>query len=547
MKVADLFAELDIRPDKRSVKAADKVLGGIKSQLLGIASAAAVAFGVRDALNFSRSMRRLETAAGGAMGTTKQLEDRILAVSDATGVAKEEVAAGAAAFVSLTGDADAAKSSMELFAKVQVATGGSMEDISKTAAALQQNLKIKPENFEKAFSILIAGGKAGAIELKDAAGVLSSLTPLMEQFEGGAGIEGLAELGASLQLSRQGFGSAKETATGLKALFGSFKQNAKKFEAVGIKIFDKDPKTGQKTLRNFSDIISEIGESKLALDPTLLTRAFGSKEAEAAFTQLTKNKGALEDLTQATLEANDVNEDYIETQANGAFKVAKAWNKLKNILARAFLIIARGLELILDHATETLIVIGALAAAFVILEFAAVKAMLATAASAIIAVLPFVLLAALIAAVIFVVQDLWSLFTGGPSVLADLHTAAVDAFVGIIEWVDRLIDKAGGAKKAIASIIPSIPGISNLLGPLGRLGLETATGGGLAGAFEKAKAGETAFRENFQGSISQAFSPIFNINVPEGTDAAGVARAGRVEMENWWDEKVRETAAATEN
>lgn len=542
MKVADLFAELDIRPDKRSIGKADQMLGKIKNQLLGVASAAAVAFGVKDALEFSRAMRRLETAASGAMGTAKQLEQRILDVSDATGVTKEEIAAGSAAFISLTGDADAAKKSMELFGKVQVATGGSMEDISKTAAAMQQNLKIKPEQFEKAFSILISGGKKGAIELRDAAGVLSSLTPLMEQFKGGAGIEGLAELGASLQLSRQGFGSAKETATGLKALFGAFKQNAKKFEAAGIKIFDKDPKTGRKTLRNFTDIINEIGESKLALDPTLLTQAFGSKEAEAAFTQLVKNKGALEELTKATLKANDVEEDYNATQSARAFKVAKAWNKIKNTMSRVFLVIADGLGFLLEHFKEVALVAGALAAAFTVLKFAAIKAAVAALASWIAALLPFILLAALIAGIIYVIQALTGHFVDFSMVFDSIGEAAVETFAAIINWIDKTIGKA-------KELLDYLPGF--LDDPTGKK-FNTVGGKNAPRSVRSAQllqSGDRIVREARQGNAPGATVGDTNItvNVPAGSDAGVVADAVRDEMDRHRDMLIRETVGATEN
>src|SRR5690606_10300258 len=106
---------------------------------------------------------------GGALGNMDRFRERLLAVSSETGVAKEALVEGASSFLALTGDADTTRKSLELFAKVAKASGASMGDISASAAAMNQNLGITGDQFERAFSILIAGGKAGAIELKDVA------------------------------------------------------------------------------------------------------------------------------------------------------------------------------------------------------------------------------------------------------------------------------------------------------------------------------------------------------------------------------------------
>ncbi len=313
--------------------------GGAKgaAKLAGIAgfagAGALVGSEISKTMQFEESLTRLGIASRGALGSLNQFRSKVFAVSNETGLAREEVLAGASAYVTLTGDAKGAAASMELFAKIQRGTGASMDDIASSAAAMAQNLKIDPKDFERAFSILIAGGKAGSVELKDMASLMAELAPLAEQFKGGGGTGGLANLGAALQLTRQGFGSASEAATGLQALMGSITKKADRFK--GVKIFDKDPKTGKKTLRNFQQIIEDIGNSKLAKDPQALTKALGSKEAYSAFVQLTKVKGAWTDLAHSTENATDVSRDYEAYQNSAAGRMQKLWNGVKNQIAAA--------------------------------------------------------------------------------------------------------------------------------------------------------------------------------------------------------------------
>ncbi len=289
----------------------------------------------RKTIDFERDLSRLSITARGALGPMDAFRDKVFQVSSATGVAREEVLKGAAAFVALTGDGKTASASMELFAKVAKGTGASMEDISASAAAMVQNLKIDPADLEKAFSIMIAGGKAGSVELRDMAGLLASLAPLAATFAGGSGTTGLAELAAGLQLTRQGFGSASEAANGLERIMGSIVQGAKRFKKGGVNVFSVD-KDGNKSLRSFREIVEAIGESKLMKDPTKLRDAFGSKEAYQAFLQLTKVKGAWADLSDETLKANDTAEDYEAFRRSAAGQMEEALNALKNAVAQTF-------------------------------------------------------------------------------------------------------------------------------------------------------------------------------------------------------------------
>jgi TP901 family phage tail tape measure protein len=317
---------------RRLVGGAMKGIAGLAG-VAGVEIVAALAASGHAAFKFEESMTRLQIQSGRSAMEMTTFRDRINQVSRTTGVARGDVLAAATSFVSLTGDMETAEKSLETFAKVAVASGASMEDISRTAAALRQNMQVDPADMERVFSIILAGGKAGAIELRELSTLLSSITPSFSKF-GKTGAAGMAELGAMLQLTRQGFGSASESVTGLQGMMNAFAKNAKRFESAGVKIFEV--RDGQKQLRGLRDIVADLGDSKLARDPTRLAKAFGRIEGMKAFEQLVKVEGALDDLINKTESADDVGRDYAEFQESAAGRLKVAWNQAKQELAEFF-------------------------------------------------------------------------------------------------------------------------------------------------------------------------------------------------------------------
>jgi TP901 family phage tail tape measure protein len=546
MQIADLWAKLRLRVDKGSFQGADRALGGIKDRLVGIVAALGAVAGAgaaaKDFLDFDAQLTDLEIASDGAMGSIDGVRSAVLAVSDATGVAKEEVLATAAAYVRLTGDGDTATKSLETFARVAKASGAQAEDVAGTAAAMSQAFGLGAEDFETAFSMMIKAGKAGAVELKDLAGELPRLGGMATQFKGGAGLGGIADLTAALQVVAVGTGgSAKQARTQLQALFTSIISKAKDFK--GVKIFDIDPKTGVKSLRNFKDIVTDIGKSDLAKDPTKLTKAFGSVEAYNAFIQLTKAGGeAWNDIAQAQMGATDVADDYAKRSASLSAKVKKAWNTIKNVITKASIIIV-------EHWEAMAIGLASLGIAIVLFKAKSIAAALASAAAWVISALPLLAIAALIAGLILLVEDLWVMFEGGDSVMGDV-------FDWLAEQLPRIFDAAITKMKNAFSDFgtwlwkkaKSIPVLGHAL-----QGLEAASdtlddlrGGGIRSAAAAAERGETpntiagAARlaqdaptrgaglgkwavDRARQAITQDNRATISVTVPPGSDAAGIA------------------------
>lgn len=373
MKIGDLFVSLGLKSDRKSfdkarnelgrfTKDADskfaklgsklsnvlgaklgggfggKSIGTLKGVTGGLKKVGIVATGIgaglvlaaKDALEFDDSLTRLDISSRGAMGSMAKVKGRVLEVSKATGVSKEELVAGSAAFVALTGDGKMASDSMETFAKVTKATGSPIEDVVGAAASLNEQLGIGAKEFERAFSILIAGGKAGKIELKDMANLTASLAAGYKQFGGSKGIGGVATLGSAFQIVAKNFGSASEAATGLDALMGSILQNAKDLKAIGVDPYEKDGKT----LRSLEAITEDIG--KKDLNATKVLGLLKRKEAVKTYNALHDNRKQWEEIRASTLKANDVQEDYAKYGKSASAQLGKAWNEIKVAIAESF-------------------------------------------------------------------------------------------------------------------------------------------------------------------------------------------------------------------
>ena len=296
----------------------------------------AFAGGVEGAVDLERGLTRFQIAGNISAQAMFEMRNSLIAVASATGITRSELLAGAASYLAITGDADGARNSVALFAKVANASGASMADVANTAASLRENLKIDPKDFEGAFSALIVQGKAGAIELRDLSQELSGVAPQFAQFAKGSGLAGLATMGAALQAGRKGFASASEAATGLRALIVAINRNAARFKSGGVRVFDRDARTGKKTLRGFREIIDDIAKSRLAKDPTLLTKAFGSDEAKRFYDQLVLNRDLLDELERKSADGGAVSTDALAYQQSAAGKLEQAMEKLKISIASAF-------------------------------------------------------------------------------------------------------------------------------------------------------------------------------------------------------------------
>jgi hypothetical protein len=307
------------------------------SQLAGFGGAAGLALAARDVKNFEEKLLRLRIQAGQTADESERLKKKIRGISDVTGIAAADLLAGTAQFVSLTGRMDQANDSLRVFAKVAAASGAEMADIAQTAAAMTQNMEIDPKNLEQAFSVLLFQGKKGAIELKELSTLMATLASQFPEF-GSKGVRGLSELGASMQVARQGFGSASEAATGFMGMMTAFVKKSSQFKRKGIDIFAKirDPKSGKmkEQARNILDIIADVKKAGLTYKEVI--DIMGRAEGARSLQMLMKNLEIVGELADEGEKATDVQKDYMTWQQSSAARMNRSWQRMKNTIARLF-------------------------------------------------------------------------------------------------------------------------------------------------------------------------------------------------------------------
>jgi len=336
--------------------------------IAGFGGIAGLVIATRDVLAFETRLTRLGIQAGRSGADMEDLRKRISSLSTATGQSASDILGGAEKFVALTGDFQTANELLDVFAKTATASGASLEDIGEAAAVLRTNFGLAGDEIQHSFDILLAQGKAGAIELKDFAGLIGALSPRFTGFAA-KGTDALAEMGAVLEQLRVGFGSSSEAATGFESLMGAIVQNADRFRRVGVNPFERGPK-GEKQLRDFSDIVFEL-LAKSKGDPEILQKVLGRKEAVNAILQLAKGgRAEVEKLIALGKESNAVEKDAATFLDSKAGRIARAQESLKNTIndtiakhadsiAKAFEAIATAVKFIVDHPVAAALALGA--------------------------------------------------------------------------------------------------------------------------------------------------------------------------------------------
>ncbi|HEV7251436.1 MAG TPA: phage tail tape measure protein [Shinella sp.] len=216
-----------------------------------------------------------------------------------TALSFEDVANGLDTLVASGRSLDDSMAFLPAVAMTAQASGAAIADIALSADALAGSMKINAGEMQKAFDILVAGGKAGKFELKDMSQYLPSLLPAFSAL-GYQGTEGLQKVVAMLQVMRNQAGSSSEAATYLSNVLNKMysADTAKKFKNFGInlpKALDKAKKEGKDLFEVFLDLTSLATKGDLSKLPLLFTDAEMQKGMRALITQ----RDTFRELTQS--------------------------------------------------------------------------------------------------------------------------------------------------------------------------------------------------------------------------------------------------------
>ncbi|MDI6838497.1 MAG: phage tail tape measure protein [Rhizobiaceae bacterium] len=272
-------------------------------------------------------------------------------IAEATRTSFDDVVGGLEALVASGRSLDESLSFLPAVAVTAQASGAAMNDVALSADALAGNLKINAEEMQRAFDILVAGGKAGKFELKDMAQYLPSLLPAFSAM-GYKGTEGLQKIVAMLQVMRNQAGSSSEAATYLGNVLNKVysEETAKKFKDMGVDLpraLEKAKKEGKDVLDVFLDMTTIATKGDLSKLPKLFTDAEFQKGVRALITQRPEFEELVKSL--ASVDGTAL-KDFNQIAEDSASKIQKMTNLWDQLMTR----LGSGVASVANPALESL-------------------------------------------------------------------------------------------------------------------------------------------------------------------------------------------------
>jgi hypothetical protein len=263
-----------------------------------------------------------------------------------TGTKAADVAEGVGAFVSKTGRLDLASEFQDVFAEVASATSSDLTDVATAAADLMEKFDIKSiSQMEEALAAMTFQGKAGAFELKDAAGQFARLSAAAQTLGIGKGVEQVKILGGITQIARRATGGPEEAATAVESMFSQMTLKSDKLKREGVNVFHQEgEKKGQ--ARDIRDVLAEtvgqVGGENLEEKKQKLGQIFGKRgiralapliDAYASATGTAAQKqqavaDALNDAIDAPGNYADVLQDAAVMQQDAGAQITAAWESI---------------------------------------------------------------------------------------------------------------------------------------------------------------------------------------------------------------------------
>lgn len=221
------------------------------------------------------------------------------------------------------------------------ATGAATQDIANTGLKAADALKIETKNMQRAFDIMVMGGKAGQFELKDMAQYIPGLANSFATL-GYKGEDGLKKLVAILQTIREDTGDASSAATQAQNIFGKMysEETGKKFAKFGIdlrKEMEAAKKTGEDAVTAFVRLSNEAIKGDLSKLPLLFSDQEFRLGMQSLMTSSDSLKRFIETMNSAEVNGTvfrDVNRIFGDTQAS-IDRMSNSWEKLKTSLGES--------------------------------------------------------------------------------------------------------------------------------------------------------------------------------------------------------------------
>lgn len=319
----------------RAAEGYSRGIDRIGNRYTALISGAGLGVAVKQVGEFNDRLLRLGIQANVSDDKLAGLKAKILDVAQQRDISvdPQQILSAIDAIVEKTGDLKFAEDNIGNIGTVIQATGALGDDIGQIMAEFQKMGIKGPKSVLEAIDILNVQGKEGAFTLQELARlgprVITAYTAA-----GRGGAEGLREMGAALQVIRQGTGSSDMAATAFEATMRTLAdpKKIKDLERLtGISVFDHEKlKKGEKVLRPINELMTEIVE-KTKGDATKINTLFDAEAARAfnAMSSEFKRNGSLESIKRFY----DVQADGTQTLADakrGSLSFSAALNTLSS-------------------------------------------------------------------------------------------------------------------------------------------------------------------------------------------------------------------------
>ena len=185
-------------------------------------------------------------------------------------------------------------------AKAAIASKAAIEDLSKTAVALVNNLKVAPEEYSKALDAMSIAGKEGQFELKDMARYMPRLGAQYAAM-GQTGVKAVADLAAAMEVVQGVTNNSETTAAGLRDVLTKItsEKAVKAFDAIGVDIKDvmKNARAANRPIEAIVEAVNKLTGG----DTSRISEIFGDVQAQSAITGLIQNYEKFLEIRQKAL------------------------------------------------------------------------------------------------------------------------------------------------------------------------------------------------------------------------------------------------------
>nr|WP_068436194.1 phage tail tape measure protein [Magnetospirillum sp. XM-1]CUW41144.1 conserved protein of unknown function \ len=221
----------------------DKGMAGLQRRALDVGQAWAGLYGINKVVtgagDLQHTLMQIGITADMTDAEIEQLRQHLdhLSVPRQTNQSVKDLAKAYQALVSAGLENDKASTALRDVGRAATAATADIEDVAKMSFTLIDTLGIAPEGLGQELDRLAFAGKKGAFELKDMARYFPVLGAAAKE-AGLTGSEGVATLGAALQMARKGAGDSSEAANNMANFFQKMmsKETLKNMEKRGVNV-----------------------------------------------------------------------------------------------------------------------------------------------------------------------------------------------------------------------------------------------------------------------------------------------------------------------